>query len=209
MNSLIISALIGMFAIAAPFPRVNFFENRSSALHEKTLDAAVVIKHPTGGFGSGFIISPDGYLLTCEHVAKMFPGGKLYVETRQGKAFTATVIKMDKAKDLALAKIDGVKDMAFMSLGDMQQEYGDTVMIVGYGPKHGKQLVVRDISFIRYDISAKWQGVGGRGVIPGDSGCALIDTGEKAIGVVSAEDMMTHQTLFTDINHIKAFLDEK
>jgi len=57
------------------------------------------------GLGSGFIISPDGYILTNHHVAGN--ASKIVVTTTDGKKYDAEIIGADKTSDVALLKIKG------------------------------------------------------------------------------------------------------
>lgn len=57
------------------------------------------------GLGSGFLISPDGYILTNHHVAGN--ASKIIVTTTEGKKYDAEIIGADKTSDVALLKIKG------------------------------------------------------------------------------------------------------
>jgi serine protease Do len=66
------------------------------------------------GLGSGFIISPDGYIITNDHVAGR--ASKVIVTTVGGKQYEAKVIGSDPTADVALLKIDGAS-LPFLKLG--------------------------------------------------------------------------------------------
>jgi serine protease Do len=66
------------------------------------------------GLGSGFIISPDGYILTNDHVAGN--AKEITVTMTNGKQFKATLVGTDLISDIALLKIDG-KDLPYTRLG--------------------------------------------------------------------------------------------
>ncbi len=57
------------------------------------------------GLGSGFIISPDGYILTNEHV--IHQASEILVTTTDGKQYNAKKVGEDYTYDVALLKIDG------------------------------------------------------------------------------------------------------
>src|SRR6476469_3535646 len=59
---------------------------------------------PMRGQGSGFIISPDGYILTNAHVVEN--ADRVTVRLTDRREFTAKVIGVDKATDVAVIKID-------------------------------------------------------------------------------------------------------
>ncbi len=64
-------------------------------------------KYEVQGLGSGFLISPDGYILTNHHVAGN--ASKIIVTTTDGKKFDAEIVGADKTSDVCLLKIDGKK----------------------------------------------------------------------------------------------------
>ena len=81
------------------------------------------------GQGSGFFISADGFAVTNNHVID--GADKVEVTTDDGKVHTAKVIGADSRTDIALIKVDGVKDLAFAKLSDGQPRIGDWVLAVG------------------------------------------------------------------------------
>ena len=79
--------------------------------------------------GTGFFISPDGYLLTNNHIAEN--SIKNTVTTLQGKDYDAKVIGTDPKTDLALLKIEA-KDLPFVELGDSALvKVGEWVLAIG------------------------------------------------------------------------------
>jgi serine protease Do len=66
------------------------------------------------GLGSGAIISPDGYILTNDHVAGN--AVEAIVTLTNGSQYNAKVIGTDKTSDICLLKIDA-KDLPFINLG--------------------------------------------------------------------------------------------
>jgi serine protease Do len=81
------------------------------------------------GQGSGFFISPDGYAVTNNHVVD--GADKVEVTTDDGTIHSAKVIGTDPRTDVALIKVDGVKDMPFAKLSDTPPRIGDWVLAVG------------------------------------------------------------------------------
>jgi len=67
------------------------------------------------GLGSGFIISPDGYIVTNDHVAGS--ASKIIVTMTDGKQYDARVIGSDRTTDVALLKIDGA-NLPYLELGN-------------------------------------------------------------------------------------------
>jgi len=73
------------------------------------------------GLGSGFIITPDGYILTNDHVAGN--AKTITVTLTNGEKYSAELVGTDYISDIALLKISG-KDLPFVTLGN-----SDEVMI--------------------------------------------------------------------------------
>jgi serine protease Do len=80
--------------------------------------------------GSGFIIDPQGYIVTNNHVAG--DASKVEVTLQDGDKFTAKVIGRDARTDLAVLKIDAGKPLPYVSFGDSDAaQIGDWVVAVG------------------------------------------------------------------------------
>lgn len=67
--------------------------------------------------GSGFIISPEGHILTNHHVVASGVMGEISVRLQDGRTFPATVIGADKKSDIAVIKIEA-NDLPSVELGD-------------------------------------------------------------------------------------------
>jgi serine protease Do len=67
------------------------------------------------GLGSGYIISPDGYIVTNDHVAGQ--GSEITVTLSNGEHYQAKIIGTDLTTDICLLKIDG-KNFPYVKLGD-------------------------------------------------------------------------------------------
>lgn len=73
---------------------------RYSLICVLVLEASALAENPTG---TAFVVAPDGYLVTCEHVVR---GAKEIRVTIAGEDYAATVLGADKQGDLALLKVD-------------------------------------------------------------------------------------------------------
>lgn len=181
---------------------------------EKTLDAVVHVKNvsvssaqPTLqdlfmgrvpqrkqlGTGSGVIISPDGYIITNNHVID--GSEKLSVTLNDNRTIEAKIIGTDAKTDIALLKIDTNKDLPYTTFGDSDQaKIGEWVLAVG-NPFNLTSTVTAGI------ISAKSRDLSGlskqsfiqtdAAVNPGNSGGALVNTNGDLIGINTA---ITSQT---------------
>ncbi len=81
------------------------------------------------GLGSGFIISPDGYILTNQHVVNQ--ASEIIVTMTNGKQVNAEVVGEDQKYDVALLKIDE-KDLDYIPFGDSDDVIiGEWVIAIG------------------------------------------------------------------------------
>lgn len=87
-----------------PFFR-QFFGDRSS-------------RQKVSGLGSGFLISPDGYILTNDHVAGN--ATEIVVTMTNGKHYNAKIIGTDPVSDICLIKIEG-SDFPYLSFGNSDE----------------------------------------------------------------------------------------
>ncbi len=144
----------------------------------------------TVGSGSGVIVSPDGYIVTNNHV--IANAANLEVTLNDNRTYTATLIGTDPATDIALIKIDGNNDFPFVPFGDSNDtKIGEWVLAVG-NPFNLTSTVTAGIisaksrnlnqfegspqSFIQTDAA----------VNRGNSGGALVNTRGELIGINTA-----------------------
>jgi serine protease Do len=87
-------------------------------------------RRPTRGVGSGFIVSPKGYILTNHHVIE--DAARITVGLQSGEKYRGTVIGVDPETDVAVIKIDAPKDLPTVTLGDSNEaQVGDWVLAMG------------------------------------------------------------------------------
>ena len=87
-------------------------------------------RRPTRGVGSGFIVSPKGYILTNEHVIE--DATRIIVGLQSGEKFRGRVIGVDPETDVAVVKIDAPTDLPTVTLGDSNAaQVGDWVLAMG------------------------------------------------------------------------------
>jgi len=139
-----------------------------------------------GGFGSGFILSEDGFIVTNAHVVK--DATEITVSLPDRRQYTATLIGSDVRTDLALLKVEA-SGLPVLELGDSDQlNVGEWVLAIGspFGFEHtATQGIVSALSrslpdgnyvpFIQTDVA----------VNPGNSGGPLFDLDGKVVGVNS------------------------
>src|SRR6266576_5824725 len=85
---------------------------------------------PARGVGSGFIISPKGYILTNEHV--IADAMRIIVGLQSGEKYRGRVVGVDSETDVAVIKIDAPQDLPTVTLGDSNAaQVGDWVLAMG------------------------------------------------------------------------------
>ena len=147
-----------------------------------------------GSLGSGFIVSPDGYIVTNNHLIQGVTGtgtvDSVTVTLTNGQEYPARIIGRDDTSDLALLKIDG-RNLPFVQWGDStKSRVGDWVLAIG-NPYGLGGTVTAGI------ISALHRGITGRGAYDryiqtdaainmGNSGGPMFDLNGNVIGINSA-----------------------
>ena len=87
------------------------------------------IRRPTPAFGSGFILSKDGYIMTNHHVIKNSDEIKITLSNQT--QLKATLIGTDERSDLALLKVDA-KNLPVVSIGTSENlKIGEWVLAIG------------------------------------------------------------------------------
>jgi len=141
---------------------------------------------PTQGQGSGFIVSPDGVILTNAHVVAN--ANEVTVRLTDRREFKAKVIGLDKPSDVAVLKIDA-KNLPTVRIGDPKtSRVGDWVVAIG-SPFGFENSVTAGI------ISAKSRSLPADGYVPflqtdvainpGNSGGPLFNLNGEVIGINS------------------------
>ena len=140
------------------------------------------------GTGSGVIISPDGYIITNNHVIN--GSQQLSITLNDNRIYNAELIGTDEKTDIALLKIDTKTELPFATFGDSDQaKVGEWVLAVG-NPFNLNSTVTAGI------ISAKSRDLTGineqsfiqtdAAVNSGNSGGALVNTRGELIGINTA-----------------------
>lgn len=101
--------------------------------------------------GSGFIISPDGFVLTNNHVIENATKVEVHYGADEngngGRSVEAKIVGRDPATDLALLKIDVGQDLPWIRLGDSERiRKGDWAIAIGHPFAFENTLTVGVIS---------------------------------------------------------------
>lgn len=146
------------------------------------------------GAGSGVIISPDGYIITNNHVIK--GAGELEVTLNNNKTYVAEVIGTDIKADIALIKIDA-EELEYIPFGNSNNvKLGEWVLAVG-NPFNLTSTVTAGIVSAKardlnsYDGSPQSFIQTDAAINPGNSGGALVNIAGELIGINTA---ITSQT---------------
>lgn len=84
---------------------------------------------PVTTMGSGFIISPDGYILTNNHMVA--DAKEVKIELADGRKFDAEIIGTDPESDIALVRIDA-ENLPYLELADSDDlKVGEWVLAIG------------------------------------------------------------------------------
>jgi len=172
------------------------------------------------GGGSGFIVSPDGYVITSNHVVAERDADYTVIY-EPNKTYPAKVISRDPISDVAILKIQ-VKGFPYVEMGDSDKiDLGETVIAIGnaLGEFHDTVStgVVSGLSrYISASSGLSRQTEMLRGLIqtdaainPGNSGGPLVNIEGKAIGVNTATIMGAQNIGFAiPINYVKKDLEE-
>ncbi len=87
-------------------------------------------RRPARGVGSGFIVSPKGYILTNEHVVE--GSARIIIGLQSGEKYRGRVIGVDEETDVAVVKIDVPHDLPTVTIGDSNSaQVGDWVLAMG------------------------------------------------------------------------------
>lgn len=140
------------------------------------------------GFGSGFLIDPQGVIVTNHHVVA--GADEVLVELRDGRKFVSKDIKSDPKTDLAIVRVQTKEALPYLSFGDSSaMEIGDAVLAVGapFGLRgtvtHGIiSATGRNIHLNTYEDFLQTDAA----INPGNSGGPLINLSGEVIGVNSA-----------------------
>lgn len=143
------------------------------------------------GYGSGVIISSDGYIITNNHVIE--DAGNIEVKLNDNRIFKAELVGRDPSTDIALLKIKA-DNLTFLKWGDSDKlRVGEWVLAVG-NPFNLTSTVTAGI------VSAKGRSLGllnsdykiesfiqtDAALNMGNSGGALVDTKGLLVGITSA-----------------------
>ena len=140
------------------------------------------------GFGSGVIISKDGYIVTNNHVIEN--ADIISVKLNDGREFKGRIIGADPSTDLALVKIEG-EDLPTIPVGDSDQlKIGEWVLAVGNPFNMTSSVTAGIVSAKARSLGVYNQGVESfiqtdAAINQGNSGGALVNARGELVGINS------------------------
>lgn len=147
---------------------------------------------PQRSLGSGFIISPDGFIATNNHVVEGADKINVNILDEKGdyESYDAKIVGTDPLTDLALLKIEAKRDLPTLKLADFSKvEVGQWVLAIGnpFGLDHTVTSGIvsalgRNISNNPYDNFLQTDA----SINPGNSGGPLLNLKGEVIGINTA-----------------------
>lgn len=149
---------------------------------------------PREGVGSGFVVNPDGYILTNAHVVGNNTR-ELTVYFKDGKEMPGKVLWKDTTLDMAVVKVDAAK-LPCVELGDSDTiEVGETAIAIGnpLGLRYERTVTQGIISGLNRSIRVSQSDImedliqTDAAINPGNSGGPLINSQGLIIGINTAK----------------------
>ncbi|MEW2413879.1 trypsin-like peptidase domain-containing protein [Streptomyces sp. NPDC046866] len=150
-----------------------------------------------GGTGTGFVLDPQGHILTNHHVVA---GAKdITVTFSTGESVAARLVGQDSGYDLAVVRVDGVRGLKPLALGNSEDvKVGDPVVAIGAPFDLSNTVTAGIISATGRPVTAGGDKGDGSDISyvdalqtdapinPGNSGGPLLDAKARVIGINSA-----------------------
>ena len=146
------------------------------------------LEHADRDSGSGFLLTPDGEILTNQHVVD--GAERLNVKLADGRSLRARVIGADPDTDVALIKVDGVAGLPVATLGDSSAlRPGEWVCAIGNPLAYEHTVTVGVVSYVGrklFDESLDDYIQTDAAIDFGNSGGPLINAAGAVVGINSA-----------------------
>jgi len=177
-----------------------------------------IIEHPVQNLGSGMLVSPDGYIVTNQHVLERAKKYKIKVTLDDGSDYEAKLIHEDLELDLALIRIQRPKPFPYFDVNNLSPNLlGETVIAIG-NPIGYESSVSRGILSARNRTlvvdSFRMEGLlqVDAAINPGNSGGPLVDISGNLVGLNTAKMTSAQSVMVENIgfaipgNRVKAWV---
>ncbi|MGE5301688.1 MAG: S1C family serine protease [Alphaproteobacteria bacterium] len=158
--------------------------------------------------GSGFIIDPQGYILTAQHVVDK--AKEIEVRLADSRRLPAQLIAADAQVDLAVLKIAPDRNLPILVLGNSDTlQVGDLAVVFGYpfGRESSMSLGVISRSGRTYSESASYEFIQtDAGAYAGGSGGPLLNSKGHVIGMITMASERGNMGFATPINVIRKMI---
>ncbi len=163
------------------------------------------------GTGSGFVISPDGEVLTNHHVVE--GAERLTVKLADGRALRARLVGSDPDTDVALLRIDHADHLDYAELGDSDAlRVGEWVCAIGNPLAYEHTVTVGVVSYLGrklFDASLDDYIQTDAAINLGNSGGPLLNARGEVVGISAAVSERAHNIGFAiPINQARDILDQ-
>jgi S1-C subfamily serine protease len=156
-----------------------------------TFDFGLPQEFPAQGVGSGVVVSPEGYILTNDHVVE--DADTITVSFSPGEEIEAVLIGTDPPTDLAVIKIEPIANLPVATLGDSDNVIvGMTAIAIGNPFSLERTVTAGVVSSVNRTLDAVTGDIifgiiqTDASVNPGNSGGPLVNSRGEVIGINSA-----------------------
>ena len=155
----------------------------------RNAEDAVFLLRSGDGLGTGFVVSSEGHLLTCQHVIH---SETIEVVSSSGKSWLASVLAQDRLHDLAMFKIDHLPAPCLPFADPISIRTGQRVYALGHplgldftvsqGIISNRNRLIQGLSFIQTDVALN----------PGNSGGPILNEKGEVIGMANSMIALQH-----------------
>ena len=164
--------------------------------------------------GTGQILTPDGEVLTNNHVVDGSTSISVVIASHPGTSYKAHLIGVAPARDVALIQIEGVSGLPTITFGASSTvKVGDPVVAIGNALGQGGPPTVTtgNVTALHQTITASEGGGSSEqltdmiqsdaSISPGDSGGAIVNAAGQVIGMITAGDVQGFRSQTSTVNY--------
>jgi hypothetical protein len=206
------------FGISGPLSADDAALSREAVAKRAKTATALVEARPT--YGSAFCVHANGLFVTNEHVVRQSTNTitlVLNAGLKNQKTVTAKIVRRDKARDLALLKVEGEEKFEPLELGS-DKELGELTELIACGFPFGQALArpgerpavsinVGSVTSLRRDKEGELHRIQLDAALnPGNSGGPVLDRNGKVVGMVVSGIQGSGVNMAIPVSHLQRFL---